>query len=453
LNPDSQIIAFLSQGPKSPTELETEIVSKGVCARQTLFTHLRSLVNEGRIKRNANPNNNRVKYTLAPESLNHAKRMMDIINLESLVSELRVEVRKELKEIHNVKGSDYDIPGMARYFYFKNLPEMNFRLHLDEDTARIINRVTSTSDLASQFHTFISKKFYEMRQSVPMPSEKTEELDVFHCLDWSQTREAVNKIAMKYGLSFLLLCWYDGRQYRQRIMSALKNMKKLERNHAENIYFLDEVDKRCYFLDHEYGRLANGIIKQIDSISEISDPSQLLHNAFLFHFGDQQELIGLEIALSSDCIRKELPEAELFNSFGDEGRSYPVLTYTAYAEMKIPFLSENERKSLLMEFLVAIGKECASMGYQEEHRLAVDILKEKLGATAKAEVKSPVMNFRFDKDNERMDFSKEPFVTEFLSFKENVEKRKWLQKCLLLGLPVFHNIPFVKLGFEVKSIF
>jgi len=51
-----------------------------------------------------------------------------------------------------------------------------------------------------------------------------------------------------------------------------------------------------------------------------------------------------------------------------------------------------------------------------------------------------------------MDFSEEPFVKNFIKHETNLQKREWLQKCLFLGLPLFPNIPFKNLGFEVKAI-
>jgi hypothetical protein len=62
------------------------------------------------------------------------------------------------------------------------------------------------------------------------------------------------------------------------------------------------------------------------------------------------------------------------------------------------------------------------------------------------------MNFQFVRNNEKTDFSDEPFVKDFLSYKNVPEKRKWLQKCLLQGLPIFTYISFDKLGFEVRNI-
>jgi len=194
--------------------------------------------------------------------------------------------------------------------------------------------------------------------------------------------------------------------------------------------------------------------------AQIASPPRgfsILDTVFPTGFNKQRvsarELMGLEIALTSDCIRKELPEADFFASPDANTRlSSPMLTHNAYADMKIPFLGENERSILLEKYLTVIGKECAGVGYKEEHRLAVDVLRKKLGTTRQTVVESPVMNFKFDKDGERMDFSDAPFVREFLSFKKDAEKRKWLQKCLRTGIFVYSNIPLEKLGFKLTNI-
>jgi hypothetical protein len=252
-------------------------------------------------------------------------------------------------------------------------------------------------------------------------------------------------------MGFLLLAWYDGREYKQRLMSALKDMRKLEGNHAEDIYFLDEINKRCCYLDHEYGKIVDGVFEQLNDILKISDTYQLLHSAFFFHFGNERELICLEMGLISDCAGK-FSDTSLFIDLGDGLFSRSVLRFGAYADMKLPFLSENEQRTLLKEFLDAARKECAGVGYSEEHRLAIDVLIGKLGPVATVDVKSPIMNFQFVRNNEKTDFSDEPFVKDFLSYKNVPEKRKWLQKCLLQGLPIFTYISFDKLGFEVRNI-
>ena len=62
------------------------------------------------------------------------------------------------------------------------------------------------------------------------------------------------------------------------------------------------------------------------------------------------------------------------------------------------------------------------------------------------------MNLKFYDAKREIDFSDEPFVENFLAFKKDPKKKRWLHKCLLVGLPKFPDIPFDKLGFEVENI-
>jgi hypothetical protein len=81
-------------------------------------------------------------------------------------------------------------------------------------------------------------------------------------------------------------------------------------------------------------------------------------------------------------------------------------------------------------------------------------LLEELGLDKDLEgkIESPIMHFQFHDDRRIADFSNQPIATNFMKLAENTEKKKWLQKCLLVGLPIFQYVQFKKLGYIVGSI-
>ena len=454
---DKRILAHLSDSSKSFTELARVIVPK-FGAKGTLVKHLKDLVKEKKIERIL-LNDRSTKYRLMPESVDCARSAMDVISLELLMNELEYKTRKglDLKKIQP-KGGFSGLPGLARRFLFKNMPEMTFRLQLDRDTLRIVNLTEPTSKLATRLQTFVAKNLFEIQQKIPMPSTTIEELKLTYLQKWNEIKEFSHRIALKHGLRFLLLAWYDGKKYKQNLMSALRSMEKLEAGHYEDICFLDEINKRCFYLDKEYGIMVSQIYERTDELWKISDPYELVKDAFLWYFGREQELMWLEMALVSDYAPTKLSNlAFSTNPIEDNTpRSARTISYEEYCRMKIPLLRENEKEVLIRSFLNIVKKEVAGGGYSEQHRLAIDLLLGKFGTNEHKEIQenipSPIMNFQFHHEGEITDFSNQPFVKSFLAFKKDEKKRKWLQKCLLLGFPIFLNIPFDKLGFEVKNI-
>ena len=129
--------------------------------------------------------------------------------------------------------------------------------------------------------------------------------------------------------------------------------------------------------------------------------------------------------------------------------------------MKLPFLDDDEKRFLVEDLLehLKIEGELYSQDYKlhpKDYRLAIDLLHEKLDVHDNAEkqvnIRSPIMNFQFYDKEKRVDFSEQSLVKNFSMFVKNPKKKKWLQECLSLGLPIFPYIPFDKLGFEVKNI-
>ena len=83
------------------------------------------------------------------------------------------------------------------------------------------------------------------------------------------------------------------------------------------------------------------------------------------------------------------------------------------------------------------------------------LLLDKLGIDEKSDtipIASPVFNFVFQTENRKIDFSDSKLVKNFMTFLNEPKKKKWLNNCLSLGLPIFPNIPFDKLGFEKTNI-
>jgi len=459
---DNHIQALLSDGPKRFTELLNALVPK-ICARGTLSTHLKNLEKDHKIKKKLFDDRT-VQYSLIPKHLSSAKSARDIISLESLILELEYKTRKELT-LEEVRPEKNQLDWLDRLLEpTKNRPKMIFRIHLDKDTLKIVNLIEPTSKFASNLEKTLREKIEEIKLNVPATIQR--EYGFLHThRTWSDIKEFSRKVALKHGMRFLVVSWYDGKEYKDKIMSALRRMEKLERNHEEDIYFLEETDRRCFYSDYEYYYEVALILEVVtSSLLYILDPRELIEEAFWRYFWREQELARLEAALISGSASK-LPKNSLkeeWKRYEKEIRSpYKILSFKAYVRMKLPFLDNDERKFLIRDLLekLKIAGEDVSPDFQlhpKDYRLAIDLLLEKLGdgekSEAQANIQSPILNFQFYDGQRRIDFSDEPLVKNFSVFKKDPKKRKWLQKCLLLGFPIFLNIPFDKLGFEVKNI-
>jgi len=192
---------------------------------------------------------------------------------------------------------------------------------------------------------------------------------------------------------------------------------------------------------------------------------QLLEHAFWCYFWEEQELTRLEAALISGSASAKLSKEmtkEKWKLGENEIRSpYAILSEKAYVRMKLPFLDDDEKRFLIKDLLkhLKIEGELYSPDYKlhpKDYRLAIDLLLEKLNindnAKKQVKIRSPIMNFQFYDKKRKIDFSDQSLVKNFYMFMKNPKKKKWLQKCLSLGLPTFPYIPFDKLGFKAKNI-
>jgi len=470
LDVDNYILARLSDGAKSFTELAEAIIPR-ICARGTLSKHLKSLEKDGRIKRELFEDR-RTKYILVPEYASSARAAMDIVTLESLIDELECKTRQELNLQKTQPRKDpstwiqdlYDrIAGLT------NKPNINFMLNLDKDTLKIVNLVESTSKLASELQNLVRGKLEEMKMKMPstIKSERSFLRDAPR--SWSELKEFSRRTALKHGLRFLVVSWYDGKEYKQKIASALESIKRLEKDHREEIDFLDEVNKRCYYSNSEYYYEPEAVLEEVSKgILEISSPELLLENAFWLYFWKEQEVMWLEAALisptASNKISKDKFRNQLWKGSDKIPSPYDIVRLDVYTRMKLYFFKENEKIRLVQYLLESFAKYIEGEGqllisdirnHSQDYLLATTLLLEKLDTetkTGRIEIKSPIMNLKFYDAKRKIDFSDEPFAKNFLAFKKDPKRRKWLQKCLLVGLPIFPYIPFDKLGFEVKNI-
>ena len=289
-----------------------------------------------------------------------------------------------------------------------------------------------------------------------------------HSRDWSQIRHFSSSVANKHGFRFLLVSWYAGEEYKQKINSAIKQLDKLQRNHEDEVQFLDEVYRRCYYAFQEYYFETGAILEEILKMNffEISDPFELIENAFWFNFRENTDLMSLEVGLVSETVSKRFDKELLTREPPTAGEKivspYDLIKSEEYAKMKIHFMNAIERKTMIKNLLVTFSNFLKEWGcqysldfYRDPKRYYLKIQdligKLELGKNDKSSICSPVLNFRFFVVSVE-DFSAEPLVENFLRFRTETKKRKWLQNCLSLGLPLFPNIPFGKLGFEVKNI-
>lgn len=466
---DDYILALLSGGPKSFTELANEMVDK-VCARGTLDKHLKNLANEKKIRRELFPNRT-TRYYLMPESLDRARLSRDVINLESLMVRLEYKTRKELtlEEIKPEKEDWIEIE-YRKLEPTKNRPRMNFGLHLDETTTEVVNLIQSTSKLASEFQDVIRSKLKEIKQKMP-GTIQDEKAFIQSPKDWFEIKDFSRKMALKHGLRFLVYSYYDGEEYKKRITSAIRTMEGLEKDHEEDIYFLNELNKRCYYSSLEYYYDIFVVLEDMlfnKDFLKISDPYQLLEEALLMYHTDG-ELMWLEVALVSESAETKLPKKTLKDrlrrgALEEIHSPYRILAFKDYLRMKLPLLSANSRKYFVRNLLEGFSGFLRADGEQysrdyflhsDDYHLTINLLLEKLSVEENEEsgdIKSPVMNFRFHDQHREIDFSDQPFVRNFQKLARDARKKKWLKECLSLGLPIFQYIPFGKLGHEVSNV-
>lgn len=468
MNIDDYILSELSDGPKGWTDLKREIVPK-ICAKGTLSKHLRILEEDEKIRKVLNDDRT-TTYSLMPKSIECGRSAKDVITLESLIKNLGWKTRKDL-QLENVKSTEekwwndrYRIIGPT-----KNHPKMNFRLQLDENTLRVVKFVYSPSKLANELKETIRKKLNEIKLKMPSTIKNEIREFTYNPMNWNDVSEFSRKAALKHGLRFLVFSWYDGKDYKEKILSANEKLQKLEKGHEEYISILDEINRRCYFSGLEYYYEVPAVFEEVlmDEILKISNPYQLIRNAFLFHLGNW-ELMALESALVSEAVTSKLPKTilkrELNRGLNKIKSPYEIISFDEYLKMKISMINIEDKKALVKNLLDAFYQFLRSYGkdfsrdyreHPEDYHRVIDLLIDKLEINddlSKTPNKLPILNFIFNHNNNEVDFSNEALVKNFLTFLSKPKKKKWLSKCLSLGLPIFPNIPFEKLGLEKKNI-
>ena len=421
MNINDYILSVLADGPKSWTDLKKEIVDKEICAKGTLSKHLRELEKEKKIQRVVNEDTT-TAYNLMPESLEQAKSSKDAITLEQLIIELGYKTRKEL-QLEDVKSKKKNfLSDLQRSIGpTKKYPNMNFGLQMDEDTLRVVDLVYSKSKLADELFEMIREKLSKIK--LKMPSTIKDELKEFinNPMDWNDVTEYSRKVALKHGIRFLVYSWYDGKIYKDEILSANQNLQKWGKGHEEDISFLDEINRRCFFSTFEYYYESLCILEDlIKNFLNISNPYQLLEDAFLV-YRENWDLMQLEVALVSETAPNQFSE-EVFKKELNRGAlekiksPYNILSFNEYLKMKLPLLNLNDKKIIIQEllnhfsgFLDAFGKNYSGdyRFHPEDYHQTIDVLIKKLNVAEdqeKTTIELPLFIFLLKYENRKIDF-------------------------------------------------
>lgn len=340
---------------------------------------------------------------------------------------------------------------------------MNFSLQLDDNTKQRIEVLQSSSEWGAIFEEIIYRHFSKMKENA-LGSVKdefnflTEEPASFDgILNFS------SNLSLTHGIRFLTVAWYDGYEYKQKIQSATKNLAHMQKAHEEDVLFLNEVNRRCFYAQGHFDYDPQIIVEETlpEKIFAISNPFELLEDAFSLYFSKEKELMALEVALISEIASKKLPETvfdEKLRTFGIETITapYKILNFEKYIIIKLSMLTDEEKKFLLTDVLAKFKVFFDREGHLhppfyssrfEEGQTNIESLIKRIG-TPVQKPKSPILNFKLF----GVDFSDDPFVKNFRTYLKDTNKKKWLTQCLALGLPIFPSIPFSGLGFKVENI-
>lgn len=475
---DERILALLSEGPKSFTELANAIVPK-VCAKGTLSKHLTTLENEKMIKRTLFTNR-RTLYKILPKFEGKGERLHDYYTFERLISNLYssiIDERLNLVEVKTKPNRHETWEKLAREVKpIKNVPRLRFALQCDKELSKKIAIFTQLEEISTRFKNQINSNFKELENTIPPSIKDKTSFTTFpkQTTTFDGTQTISRDVALKHNFRFLLYSWFDGKGYANRILNSLKKLKSLRRGHEDDILFLDEVCKRYYYAWTEYGIEPEDFMldEVIPKILDGCNVNSLLEDAFWLYNWNRYDLWALEAVLISDslCTDEKIPTLKtIFDT--KEDVPYKIIDMSTYMKMKFDLLNSNDKKVILKDLLSKIGEIHDAISHNDNERLIyrvpsdkVDLLFQNLKYlmeelnvlypqtnTEKLQ-NDPIFNFKFVVDGRVRDFTNIPLIKGFMKFLKDPSKRRWLQKCLETGIPIYSIIPFDKLGFTYSSI-
>jgi len=477
---ETRIFALLSEGEKHYTELKQVIVEKEkICTNQTLSTRLKRLTKERKVTKELKPDRTTI-YRLAPAYKNKGDSSSDIVALEKLIRQLDSVFREEaLIEIKPTKVKESWIhEWMDRRYEHK--PKLRFAFYLDNATKEKVDLFLRTGEVSGELKDAIHSAFTKISENIPLAWEnKYWEMSL---TGWNDSKNFSKWLTLAHGMRGVIFAVYDGKEYADRITESLKQLNRLQNGHESDIEFFDEIARRCNIANNVYYNPdADSMIswfydKVVPAMRDLKDIYSYLDEAFRWYCWRVDEIRrpALETALISSAISelrrkgREIPIAKL-----EEILPYDILDFDAYFRMKLPLLTEDDKKKVLKFTLLDVLAEVKnpeefSQGrdwtiYPDEYLTNITKLASKV---EDAEVKirkkgipeipklesEPILNFKFIDKGSIMDFSDEPMVPNFKEYLNKPEKRNWLQECLDIGLPLYTSLPLEALGFRIKWI-
>lgn len=478
LDIDGTIIALLSEKPKHYTELKKELVDiQKLCTNQTLAVHLHYLVGEKRIKRTVLPNRN-VIYEISAEFEKEGEKMRDYYTLESLITSLNtstIDSRLNLVEVKMKAGLSASLEDLLRLMPsnpIKKVPQLIFNLQCDEELTKKMKLFTKLEEISTEFRNQIDFNFGELEKNIPPSLNEIGDNLYKQIISFDNAQTLSKNIANKYNFRFLLYSWFDGKGYANNILNALKKLNSLKKGHEEDILFLDEICNRQYYAWSEY-ILEYDIISEniIPSILDGCNVNSLYEDAFWLYNRNKFDLCALEAILVSDSLSADENISTIDIIFQTKEKiPYKIIKMTDYMKMKCTLLNNGDRKVILKTLLSEIEDIHHIISQDEVERQVwqvpsdkIDLLSQNLKYltdelnilyphTNEKVQNEPIFNFKFVLNGQIHDLSGTALVQGFMKFLSGSSKKKWLQKCLETGIPIYFIIPFDKLGFKYSTI-
>lgn len=460
---DEEIIAFLSNGSKRFARIEENLVGKKM-AKQTLVNHLNKLTQTNILIKTRLENG--VTYSLNPDYRENATEYKKILTIETMMRTLKDFIDKEipLKEVsfESAKTAKFN-RWIRETTDLKNKPKMNFIMKLDEESKKRIDPLKSSSEWSAKLEQILYQHLYDMKKSALGSIENEFDLLTEKPSDFNDIIDFSSKLSSMHSVRFLAIAWHDGYEYKQKVRSAIKKLTALQKAHEEDIIFLNEVNKRCFYAIGHFDYDPLIIWEEVlpEEVFKQSNPFKMLEDIFCLYFTKEKELMALEVALISERASEKLSETvfdKKLRTFGTEKISapYKIPNFKKYVSTKLSMLTEDQKRFILADELGKFKEFFDKEGFLhppfyssrfEEGQTNIESLIQRIGAPVQ-KPKSPILNFKLF----GVDFSDDPFVKDFMTYLKDVNKRKWLNQCLALGLPIFPSIPFSCLGFKVENI-
>lgn len=476
---ETKIFALLSEGERHYTELKRAVVEKDrICSNQTLSNWLKRLKKDGKITKELKPDRSTV-YRLAPAYKSKGDSASDIITLEKLIGQLDSVFREEaLVEVKPAKTKAirwHEL--MDSITGYKQKPKLKFAFYLDNSTKEKVDLFLRTGEVSSELKDAINSAFRKIEKNIPLPLEN--EYWQMFLTGWNDSKNFAEWLTLAHGMRGVIFAFYDGKEYADRITKSLKQLNRLQNGHEGDIEFLDEVARRCNIANEVYynpDAVDWFYDKVVPDMRDLKDIYSCLEEAFWWYCWRVDEIRkpALETVLISSAISelrrkgRKIPIAKLKKIL-----PYDILDFDAYFRMKLPLLTEDDKKKVLkFTLLDALAEvknpEEFSQGrdwtiYPDEYltnitKLAskVEDAEVKIGEKGIPEIpkleSDPILNFKFIDKGSIIDFSDEPMVINFKEYLNKPKKRNWLKKCLDLGLPLYTSLPLEELGFRIQWI-